>query len=374
MGAAARPGPRNRRRAAPECFLLRPGRDAVRLPPPGPDGEAGGEMAYWLRALEAMAQTLEPGDLTFYLVWDAAEGLPAPGPGAVVVGVIPESWQAVSRWTDRVAVSFQAGGRRPRLHAAPSSVGLVPSTTARILRARQMAREMASAAGRLAGRRRTARRPAPVFDVPLGYHSRPSAEPLPILERPIDLSFAGSISHWQGRWGRLQERLGAPKVRCRREMLQAVGRLRRNRPDLAVSTRVTGSFAESSPFHGPPAEGHADEYWRLLSETKLCLVPGGTYECTYRHFEAMRSGCVIVTDTHPSGTYLRGAGTIALSRWDDLERAVLPVLDDDAELERLGRASLECWRKRCSEEAVGRFMAERLNELARPRRGSTGCG
>lgn len=374
MGAGTAQAPKSPRRAAPECFLLRPGRGAVRLPAAGAGEEAGGEMAYWARALEVMAQTLEPRDLTFYLVWDGADGLPSRAPDAVVVGVKPGSWPAVSRWTGQVAIAFQAGGRRPRLHGAPSSAGFVPSMTAKILRARQTTREVASATGRLTRRRSAPRRPARVFDVPLGYHSRPSAEPLPILQRPIDLSFAGSVSHWQGRWGRLQERLGAPKVRCRREMLKAVSRLRRNHPDLAVSTRVTGSFAESSPFHGSRSDGHSDEYWRLLSETKLCLVPGGTYEYTYRHFEAMRSGCVIVTDTRPSGAYMHGAGMIALSGWDDLERAVLSVLDDDAELERLGRASLECWRRHCSEEAVGRFLADRLNELPRTRGRSAGYG
>lgn len=361
-------------RELPECFVLRAGHEVVRWPPPEPSGHAGHELAYWGRVLAAMSQRLETGDLTFYLVWDGAEELPTDGPGVVVVGVLPESWRAVSRWTDRVAVTFQAGGRRPRLHMASSNAGLVPAMTAGLLRTRRAAREASGGARRLAGRRRMPRRPGAVFDVPLGYCSEPGAEPPPILERPVDLSFAGSVNQWQGWWGSIQARLGAPKVRCRREMLQAVDRLRRSRPDVVVSTRVTGSFAESSPFLGSYEESRPDRYWGLLSATKLCLTPGGTHEYTYRHFEAMRSGCVIVTDTRPRGWYMRGAGLIELSGWDDLERAVLPVLGDDAEVERLSRASLECWRRHCSEEAAGRFMADRLNELSARRVGVGGCG
>ena len=98
-------------------------------------------------------------------------------------------------------------------------------------------------------------------------------------------------------------------------------------------------------------------------DTKICLVPSGTFEVTFRHFEALRAGCAIVTDTSLDGWYVRGAPFIEIPGWDDLESVVLPLLADEAELERRHRAALDRWRRQCSEEAVGRFIADRLNEL-----------
>ena len=39
------------------------------------------------------------------------------------------------------------------------------------------------------------------------------------------------------------------------------------------------------------------------------------------------------------------------------------ITENAAELRRLHIAALGWWRDRCSEEAIGRFLAERLNAL-----------
>jgi hypothetical protein len=54
---------------------------------------------------------------------------------------------------------------------------------------------------------------------------------------------------------------------------------------------------------------------------------------------------------------------LRLGSWSELERVVAPVLDDPREMARLHAESLAWWRDRCSEQAVGRFLAERLNRL-----------
>jgi hypothetical protein len=54
---------------------------------------------------------------------------------------------------------------------------------------------------------------------------------------------------------------------------------------------------------------------------------------------------------------------LQIDSWSQLGDVVEPLLDDPAELARLHGASLAWWRERCSEEALGRLMAERLNRL-----------
>ena len=332
--------------------------------PRQPTEVVGHDMAYWGRVLEEMERSLEDRDLTLHLVWPHARGIPPETPRAVAVGVATESWRVLARSSHRVRATFQAGGPAPRV-AGSIRAPLVPALTALAVRARARAHTLPRVAGRLTARLRGAPREAhPVFAVPLGCHSVTDLPVTPIAERPIALSFAGSVRHWEGWWGRFTARMGAPKVRSRQEMLRAANALKHAHPNLRVEIRTTDGFMD----FGPAADTSYDEtsrtYWDLLMNTKICLVPSGTFKETFRHFEALRAGCAIVTDAALDGWYGRGAPFIKLRSWEDLEGAIRPLLDDEAELERHHRAALEWWSTRCSERVVGKFIAARLNELA----------
>ena len=359
--ATARPPARSGRR--PRYFVVRPPeRTPIEWNPPEPTAAVGYDMAYWGRVLEVMERLIEDPELTFYLVW--GEGcVPSDGPRVVAIGMHSATWKRLARSSPRVRATFQAGGPRPRI-AGSLRAPLVPALTMLALRGRAWARELSALPGTVSARAREGRGFHPVFAVPLGHHTAADLPLKPIAERQIGVSFAGSVKHWQGWWGNVNAKMGAPKVRSRRAMLRAIERLRRSHPELSIDVRIFDSFVDFSPDTGSYDEQTSRAYWELLMDTKVCLVPAGTFHETYRHFEALRAGCVIVTDTSLDAWYVRGAPFIEIASWDDLERVVLPLLADEAELERRHHAALECWRRQCSEEAVGRFIADRLNELA----------
>lgn len=347
-------------------FVVRPGRPPVAWSPPEPTEATGFDMAYWGRVLAAMERSLEDDDLTFYLAWSlgAVGELPSYGPRVVVIGAVGEAFPGLPWWSNRVRVVFKAGGLRPELGAWAPSPPLVPALTALGLCARGWLRELPGGAAALAGRiRRGGRGPCPRHLVPLGYHGQIELPVKPIAERPIALSFAGSVRHWEGWWGTFTAAMGASKARARREMLNALCRLQRAHPDVPTKVRITSSFLDWSPASGSYDPEADRAYCELLMNTKICLVPRGTFLETLRHFEALRAGCIVVTDAWPDRWYLRDAPFILVRSWDRLQDAVLPLLSDEGELERLHRSSLEYWRTRCSEEAVGQFMADRLNEF-----------
>ena len=314
-------------------------------------------MAYWGRVLEVMEHLLDDPDLTFYLVWPGAGGPPSDGPDVVAIGVAVEAWRDLARSAHRIRATFQSGGPAPPVPGSMSGP-LVPALTALGLRCRSQLDRLRWQSGRLWTHLR-GEGPRPVFAVPLGYLSAPSRPVRPIADRPIELSFAGSVKHWSGWWGDFTAKMGAPKVRSRREMLRAVNRLLRSHPDVEAEIRVTESYADLGPTQS------SDAYWQLLMNTKICLVPAGTNCSTSRHFEALLAGCVIVTDAPLEGWYVSNAPFIELQSWDDLEAAVLPLLSDEAELKRLHQAALAWWESHCAEEVVGRFIASRLNDWPR---------
>ena len=190
--------------------------------------------------------------------------------------------------------------------------------------------------------------------IPLGTFNQLDVELVPIAERPTDLFFAGSVDHHAS----LRHRLASPKTRARREMLDAVGRLRRERAGLRVDLRLTDGFAASEA-------ADPGEYSRALMGARVCLAPRGTSVETFRVFEGLRCGCVVVADRLPRHWFYDGAPILQLDRWRDLPRALAPLGDPGA-LEDHHRRALDWWRTRCSPEVLGRYLAERIDAPGRP--------
>jgi hypothetical protein len=186
--------------------------------------------------------------------------------------------------------------------------------------------------------------------IPLGTYNQIDLPMKPMDRRTTDVFFAGSVEHLHS----LRDRLGSPKVRARRQMLAAVAQIAERRPDLVCEMRTTPSF-EASATASPTAYSHA------LMDSKVCLAPRGTSVETFRFFEGLRAGCVVVTGGLPDHWFYSGAPVLRLDRWDSLSEVLAPVLDSPAEQLRLHEAALAWWRERCSEKAVARFMSDRLN-------------
>ena len=99
-------------------------------------------------------------------------------------------------------------------------------------------------------------------------------------------------------------------------------------------------------------------------DARLALVPRGATTETHRFFQALKFGCIVVTDSVLPSWFYEQAPIVRLRHWDELEKNVTPLLADPARLESLHRAALKWWETTCSEEVVGRLMARTINALA----------
>jgi hypothetical protein len=328
--------------------------------PPEPTEAVGFDTAYWGRVLAAMENRLHQRDLTVYVTWTEAE-LPSYGPKVVAV-LVGDDDARVPRWTGRVRATFKSFGTRPERMCVPQGAPPIPAAVALALQLRSWKRHLPGALAR-ARRRGASGGLPPVVPVPAGYLNQLELPIKPIGERCIDVSFAGSVLHWRGWWGTFTGRLGTPKVRSRQALLAALRRLEASRPGLRTKLRLTEAFTNLSPVTGGYDPDEAYVYSQFLMDTRICLAPRGASPETFRHFEALRAGCVVVTDVHPERWYLRGAPFVTVRSWTELEDAVAPLLDDPALLERCHHQSLDWWRTHCSEEVVGRHLADVLNRL-----------
>jgi hypothetical protein len=301
---------------------------------------------YFGRALAAMERELAVGPLTVYLTFDVDE-LPSYGDDVVVV-LIGDEWARTPAYLPRVRAVFRNLCARPNLGASllprPSLVSL-----SALLPASRAALRAAQSRLALLGRER-----APQIELPIGTYNVLDLPTKPIAARDADLFFAGSVAQAPGPISKLKTRV-MPKGLARQAMLRSVSRLER-RGGLRVDLRITPGFQES-------AAADPDQYSRALMDARIALVPRGATTETHRFFQALKYGCVVVTDAIPPIWFYEQAPVLRLPSWRELERTVVPLLADGERLEALHRQSLAWWRSACSEEAVGRYMAHTLNAL-----------
>jgi hypothetical protein len=299
---------------------------------------------YFGRSLAAMERELRVDGLTVYLTFDP-ETLPSYGDDVVVV-LIGDEWARVPRYLPRVRAVFRNLCARPNLGCNPLAWPSAATFSTLLPAARSALR---GAPDRLA---RLGHRGGTQIELPIGTYNVEDLPTKPFGERGSDLFFAGSVVQAPGRGARLKARV-VPKRLSREAMLRNVELLRRL-PEVRVDVRITEGFQES-------AASDAGDYSRGLMDSRLALVPRGATTETHRFFQALKYGSIVVTDTVPPIWFYEQAPMVRLRHWDELEETVLPLLRDEARLERLHRESLRWWEMSCSEEAVGRLMAQELN-------------
>lgn len=66
-----------------------------------------------------------------------------------------------------------------------------------------------------------------------------------------------------------------------------------------------------------------NEYGKILSETKIVLCPKGFHstEC-YRHYEAMRAGCIIISERLPETYLYKDSPIIQVDNWNNIHGIV----------------------------------------------------
>jgi hypothetical protein len=281
------------------------------------------DVRYWSEAFRMLPHEL---DLTVVLTWSIAE-LPVEGPDVVAV-VLADEGSRRPAYAPRIGCLFKCYGDRPRLSR--------PSADRRgiAILLQELRRRMAAL--------RDPRGGPPAYPVPLGLVRPLNVRARPVSERDIDVAFMGSVDEHH-------RTLPSAKTISRRAMLAAL-------PPGAL-VRTTTSFGASLQAG---AEAYADE----LGRTKVLLAPrGGSIE-TFRFYEGMLAGCVVVTEPLPPFWFYEGSPAVVVRDWRTLPKLLERLLSDPLELQRRHEASLDWWTTRLSPPAVGRYMTERLNRMS----------
>lgn len=106
-------------------------------------------------------------------------------------------------------------------------------------------------------------------------------------------------------------------------------------------------------------------YGETLSQSKVILCPRGYFstEC-FRHYEALRAGCVVISERLPDNHLYKNSPIIQIDNWNDGLKQADKLLADKGKLIQLSQQGLDWWENVFSEKATANYIADRLNYLA----------
>ena len=318
--------------------------------------------AYFGGVFEAMERHLDVSGLTVYLTWRLDE-LPRYGEDVVAV-VMGDEWGRYPPYANRVRAIFKMLGTDYDLEAHPlrTPLQLMAVTAAKYVRTQPLRLPylLQQWRDRWRGPSWTDGAPVPVHNIPVGYADQDDLPLKPLDERAYDLYFSGSVSNQEFPWYTPQHWLRTPKDVARTQLIEAMQTLRDRRPGAQVEIDARLSYMPQRRRSGADVVEERS-YSEMMMDTRICPVPRGTRIETPRLYEAMRYGCVIVTEPLPDRWYTRGLPALILHDWADLPDVAAALLDDPDRMQALHQQALAWWRSVCSEAPVGRFMADKIN-------------
>ena len=314
------------------------------------------QLAYFFKIFETIEKRLYVENFVFYLTYGNVDHLPSYGKNVVAIVLIDE-WCRIPRYCHKVKAVFKCYGIRPTLGCNPF---LKPSYLNIMTLLNFIRVWIIGVPGWLNyvfqkfKNGRTLTKIPPVYPIPLGYHNQLDLPIKAIENRLYDVGFAGSIeqklpSIWSWSYW-----LKSPKTIARKKMLSAINFIREKNPDLNFKLTINTHFGASS---GSDVKTYSEN----LMDTKICLVPRGTSLETYRFFEGMRYGCIVVGETLPSRWFYNGSPAIKITDWSKLVEILDDLVGDRDLMKKKHQESLDWWQNNCSETAVADYIARKLN-------------
>ncbi len=331
------------------------GRGTVELPPPPWQKSLHSEMRYPYDVLEQALPQVKARGLHFYFTKNAYR-LPEYGPHVVSM-LLQEERCKVPVYGKYIFATIRNLMPKPFLGWRPHSrIGRVEAVLT-FEYARDWYTHLRSRVARAfppAVFGTPVRREPLSLRIPLGYHSQVEVPYIPIKDRQLDMFFAGEVRHPVGTFD-YRNWTSTSKFEVRGQLFRELEKIRNDwRIDMGAIASTDNKKNEQA----------FNTYSEKMMNTRICLAPRGTLPDTFRHFEGMRAGCLIVSNPVPVEPYLYGAPMLLIDHWSELDGILKKYGRDNAFIEDMGQKARAWWDTRCTPELLGHSIAEQLNRGA----------
>ncbi len=203
-----------------------------------------------------------------------------------------------------------------------------------------------------------------IFSFPLGYMRDLKQLPMvPICDRKLNIFFSGSFN--TNRYAlhrslyKMNSILGLLPVISQRIDQKIDKIVREDFKLIDFSNKFPNSYIRFT--NGFMKGLDVTTYAQMLYDSKIVICPSGYNSSeTFRHFEAMRAGCIIISAPLPKTRLYRGSPIIELETWKDLQKTLKELLNSPAHLAELQQKTLDWWNNVCSEKATALYIKEQI--------------
>jgi hypothetical protein len=307
---------------------------------PVPDAE----IAYFIRGFRILERTHGFDGYTVCFAWGSTTPIPCLGERVVAV-IYGDEHCRVPAYAGKVGAVMKCHGLFPTFVPRARPLRLAQIEAAEFLR--NLALWMPTGWRWLLSREVRAR----CHLLPLGY-GIPSDVPVVNFGRRRYLtSFLGSVAPpSKGRF--LRTLVGTPKSYSRGRLIEVLKVVEDRHGSDQVRVSVTPGFQESL--------SNDQIYAEVMAETKICVAPRGTTHETWRVFDGLKAGCVVIADQLPRHPFYANSPIIQIEDWRDLPDLIGDLVQDPARMQDLHERGLRHWHDVLSEAALARRYAEVL--------------
>ena len=198
-----------------------------------------------------------------------------------------------------------------------------------------------------------------LFAIPLGYYKHEKVAYKDLDERTIAVHFAGSIYASSEKYKNpiakfFKALITSPRNFARGKLVETLPQVAHRHPSVKITHHCFKGFGEGLSRH---------DYSLDLMNTKICLAPRGSSLETYRLFEAMRSGCIVIADRQPRKWCYENLPVVFIDDWTDLENTLMPLLNDPIRMRELHEKTLNWWSEIASPQAAAQHIFEEMGFL-----------
>jgi glycosyltransferase involved in cell wall biosynthesis len=104
-----------------------------------------------------------------------------------------------------------------------------------------------------------------------------------------------------------------------------------------------------------------EDYNFILKNTKIALCPKGwVNQETFRLYESMKWGCVVISEDLPNRSYYKGIPIVKVKDWSEGIRIANELINDTNELERLSKQNIQYYKDSLSPQATADLIIKKL--------------
>ena len=199
-----------------------------------------------------------------------------------------------------------------------------------------------------------------VTSIPLGYNNYFDKNEVPVNERNYDISFIGALNNH--RIPVASEITGIHRYLISYGLYKNPEKTLRFLNNFCDWTKKSqGKYFFTWEFNTGISSEH---YCNILLHSKIALAPKGWINTeTFRMYEAMKYGCVVVADVLPERNYYKNIPVIQVENWKDGFKQIRGMLKNKKLMHELSLKHKAFYDEYLSPKATAKIVADKLNSI-----------